>query len=481
MTKLVLPSKAYQVKGNMVTVRRQKRVHGDELPVGPYRAPGTKGGWSPHVGQLPIWMEEDAHQLFMIAGTQGGKSNIGPPWLHREILRAVAKRPGQDSAFGIVTPTFRMAMQLDVGISRMLQFYRQVYGFSEDIIFRKKYLTIDLHEVGIPAFIYAGSAERPRALQGSRLEAVWMDEAGMIPKPAIFYETSQRLRGEGRMLVTTTPYLVGAWLMDFMKKAEEGDEDILCVRYPSIVNPFYSLAQWEMAKHQWPAWYFNQRCGAMFEQPHGLVYPDVTYVDPFTIPRNWKRILGIDPTHGGPDEFAGVWIAIDPNTGTWYIYRTFYKSCRPPPTALDTTVRLPSDMLDEIHKMCVYDEWNEDMQQMDQTEDREKLDRIFYDPSAPWLELSLQTMFSDTENFKADPQHAGIIEVGRAFKTQQLVVFDNLIDYHHEQTHYAYPVNEYGETEKDEPKDSFNHLMDATRYAVRQSNEARNLAGFSVG
>jgi len=462
-------------------VRRQKRVHGDELEIGPYRPSGTEGGWFPHVGQLPIWMEREKKQLFMIAGTQGGKSNMGPPWLHREILDAVNKRGDkQDSAFGIVTPTFRMGQQLDVGMSRMLQYYRQVFGWPEDIIFRKKYMTIDLHPVGLPIFIYAGSAERPRALQGSRMEAVWIDEAGMIPKPIVFYETSQRLRGEGNMLVTTTPYLAGAWLKDFAQKAEDGDPDILVVRYPSIVNPFYSLKQWETAKHQWPAWYFNQRCGAMFEQPAGLVYQDVTYVESFTIPRNWKRIMGIDPTNGGPDEFAAVWIAIDPNTGTWYVYRTFYLSCRPPPHAIDSTIRLPSDMLNSIVEMCVYDEWDEGMQEMVPTKDREKIDRIFYDPSAPWLNLSLSEKFPDTTIFKADPGHAGILEVGAAFKTEQLVVFDTLIDFKHEQTNYSYFVNEYGETEKDEPRDLYNHIMDATRYAVRQSDQARSLAGFSV-
>lgn len=55
----------------------------------------------------------------------------------------------------------------------------------------------------------------------------------------------------------------------------------------------------------------------------GLVYPelcDVHYVDPFPIPRGWRRIFALDP---GFRTCAALWVAISP-TGHAYAYRELY-------------------------------------------------------------------------------------------------------------------------------------------------------------
>lgn len=57
----------------------------------------------------------------------------------------------------------------------------------------------------------------------------------------------------------------------------------------------------------------------------GMVYPVEEHefvVDAFTIPKGWKRVAGLDP---GWNKTAGVWLAINPETGTAYLYSEYYK------------------------------------------------------------------------------------------------------------------------------------------------------------
>ncbi len=206
---LRLPTDAYEVKGNVIHVRRPQRALGDALKVGPLAAT-----FKPHWGQKPIWYDRKTLNQILLAGSQGGKSHIGPHWLWREIESKVANGPaGTEYLFGIVGPTLQMMRQATVGIARMVRFLCAKFGCSEETILNKQDLKINLKPLGYNVEIYAGSAERRHRLQGARLEAAWIDEGGQVRDPAIYHITTQRLHGEGRMLVTTTPYMAGAaWL-----------------------------------------------------------------------------------------------------------------------------------------------------------------------------------------------------------------------------------------------------------------------------
>ena len=220
---------------------------------------------------------------------------------------------------------------------------------------------------------------------------------------------------------------------------------------------------------------------AQFEQPQGLVYPDVTYIEPFAIPRHWVRIIGIDPTYGGPDEFAAVWITYDPfEPETWYIYREFYLSCQPRLDAPDQPWRSPHEMLDAIFEMSVVEDYNG--REFTPTGERENISRIFSD--TPDVVMYLQGKFRDSSVYQADKRMEGLFEVGSLLKTGQLLVFNNLINWQFEQTNYIYDIGEFGEAitkNRGKPLDRNNHLMDGTRYAVCQCDEARNLAEPSFG
>jgi len=477
---LRLPTDAYSVKGNVVEVRRPRRVLGDALKSGPLLAQLV-----PHWGQKPIWFDMETPNLILLAGSQGGKSHIGPHWLWREIEKKVAEgEEGTEYLFGIVGPTLQMMRQATVGIARMVRFLCAKFGCSEETILNKQDLRIDLRPVGYNVQIYAGSAERRHRLQGARLEAAWIDEGGQVRDPAIYHITSQRLHGEGRLLITTTPYMAGApWLTEIIKRAETGeDQDTLVVRFPSIVNPYFSLEEEARLKRLLPVWYFRMMYEAEFEKPQGLVYPDCTYIDPIEIPAHWPRFIGIDPTHGGRDKFAAVWIAYDPfEPEIWYIYREFYLACAPDIAAPNERWRSPHEMLDAITAMSQVEKWDEDAKEFVATDECENIGRIFVDPSKPETMYDVQARFPESMVFKADSKLAGLIEVGSLLKSGHLLVFNNLIHWAFEQNSYCYPYDEFGETIGEVPLDRNNHLLDATRYAVRQSDEARNLAEPSFG
>ncbi len=471
---LRLPVSAYNVKGNLIEVRRPLRKEGDAAQPIPYSQP-----FVPHWGQRPIWYDLKTRHQIMLAGSQGGKSHIGPLWMWREIERTLANATeGVEYLFGVIGPTLQMQRQATVGIARMVRFLEQRFGWTEEMILNKQDLRVDLRPVGLPVHIYSGSAERRNRLQGARLEAAWIDEGGMVRDKAIFYTTVQRLHGAGRLLITTTPYLMGAeWLKGLIEEAEGGSPDMTVVRFSSIVNPYFSLEEERTQKNMLPWWYFNMMYNAQFEKPQGLVYPDVQYIEPFAIPEHWIRLIGIDPTHGGSDEFAAVWMAYDPLVpDTWYAYREFYLPCTPKVTAVDQRWRGPHEMLDMIYAMSMIETMDEETGEVIVTERREDIRRIFVDPSKKETLYDVQARFTEAQVFSADSKLSGLITVGSWLKTGKLLVFNSLIHWADEQTSYMYPYDEFGDTIGDVPLDRNNHLMDASRYVIRQSDASRSLA-----
>lgn len=475
-----LPANVYVVKGNMIEVRKPLRKPGDAKKPVPYSAE-----FEPHWGQMPIWADEKTPYQILLAGSQGGKSHIGPLWIDREIHRALGEEPhpAMDYEFAIVAPSLQMQRQAKVGLARMVRYFENKYGWREDTILNKQDWKINLRAVGLPVQIYSGTAERQHRLQGSALRAAWIDEAGLVIDKSVYYITLQRLAGSGRLLVTTTPYLNGApWLKVLIEEAEAGKPSTMVVRYSSLVNPYWSLEQDNRQREELTKSFYNMMYNAQFEKPQGLVYDECTYIEPFAIPRDWVRIIGIDPTQGGQDEFAAVWIAYDPwEPEVWYVYREFYLPCTPKLRSLDQQRRQPHEMLDMIWAMSVIEEWNDAESCLVPTQGREHISRIFVDPSNPGIRYDVQNLFNQSMVFKADPKLDGIIDMGRMLKTGRLLVFTTLINFQMEQTTYIYPYDQLGDVIGGVPLDRNNHLMDACRYAVRQSNESRSLAEPSFG
>ena len=472
---LRLPAKPYKVEGNLIDVRRPRRKHGDQLAPTSYKVK-----FEPHTGQKPIWYDLETKQQILLAGSQGGKSHIGPIWLWREIERVLARLvdPDVEVSFGIMAPSLKMHRNPKVGMARMARFLNQRFGWPEDGFLNRQDWRIDLRQFGYPVHIHSGSAERPGSLQGERLEGAWIDEGGMVGK-AIHAVSLQRVHGEGRLLITTTPYVVGApWLKELLEEAREGRPDVMVVRYPSIVNPYFSLKEEENLRRELGTAHFRMAHLATFDIPEGLVYSDVTYIEPFSIPRNWVRMIGVGPTSGGSDEFAAVWIAYDPyDPETWYVYRELYESCTPK-RGSNREYRGPDEMIEAIWAMSIVEKWEDRDTGFVPTGEREDIQRIFVDPADPEVRHNLEPFFPEARIFGADNTLMGIADVRAMLRTGKLLVFDDLINWRFEQTNYIYRrKSEYDDSViSGKPRDKYNHLMDCTRYVVRQCDEARSLA-----
>ncbi len=70
-----------------------------------------------------------------------------------------------------------------------------------------------------------------------------------------------------------------------------------------------------------PIWWINRFLYGSFNYAEGLVYPNARgcIVDPFEIPKNWKRIIAFD--YGLTDAACYVFGAIDPQKSMIYIYK----------------------------------------------------------------------------------------------------------------------------------------------------------------
>lgn len=166
------------------------------------------------------------------------------------------------------------------------------------------------------------SAQSKGGLEASTAKAAWLDECGQDEFTLEDWEAVQRRLSlsEGRVLGTTTPYNLG-WLKSEVYDAwTEGDPDIDVIRFASIENPAFPKREYERVKRKMQGWRFQMFYDGIFTKPAGLIYSGFTdemLVDPFAIPDEWTRAVGVD--FGGANT-AILWAAEDPETEIWYMY-----------------------------------------------------------------------------------------------------------------------------------------------------------------
>ena len=87
-----------------------------------YRVEGGKVVLTPHYGQSKVW-QSLARYVFMIAGTQGGKTSFGPWWLWRETqLRGQGDYIAATASYDLfklkMLPEMRQVFEHTLGIGR---------------------------------------------------------------------------------------------------------------------------------------------------------------------------------------------------------------------------------------------------------------------------------------------------------------------------------------------------------------------------
>ena len=269
-----------------------------------------------HTGQTRAW-DSTRRLIFMLAGTQGGKTSFLPWWLHREIQQCgpgdyIAVTSSYDLFKLKFLPEMRTVFEHVLGIGR--------YWAGERIIEIKNFETgqFDAKRADDPmwARIILRSAATKGGLESATAKAAILDEVGQDEFTLDDWQAVLRRLSlhQGRVCAGTTIYNMG-WLKTEIYDAwADGDPDIDVIQFESTTNPAFPQAEFERAKRTMQDWRFQMFYLGQFARPIGLIYnafTDDMLVDPFSIPADWKRVMGID--FGGANT-ATVLLAEDPDT-----------------------------------------------------------------------------------------------------------------------------------------------------------------------
>lgn len=397
--------------------------------------------WNFHIGQWQAWKSKRRF-VVVLAGTQGGKTTFGPPWLYREIQLCGS------GDYLVVTPTFPLLeLKALPSFRRLFEEYldlgRYVAAPIRKFVFspsgsRRTFGTWN----GDPTTVYFGHAQDPDSLESATAKAAWLDEAGQKKfKLGSWEAVLRRLSiNRGRALLTTTPYDLG-WikqhLYDRWKSGSNSDIDI--IRFESITNPLFPVEEFERARMELPAWKFDLFYRAIFTRPAGMIYDcfdDALHVVPrFPIPIDWKRYVGLD--FGGVHT-AALFYAEEPETGRLYLYREYLAGGRTAAEHARAIIELTPGI-----PFTVGGSWSEGQWR------------------AEFAAAGLPVRKPDQPDVEV-----GIDRVYGAHKRGEIVVFSDIPGYREQKLTYSRVLDAAGTpTPEIEDKHSF-HFMDAERYII---------------
>ncbi len=404
-----------------------------------------------HWGQWKI-MESHRRFLLALAGTQGGKTAMGPHWLLREI---VLRGPGD---YLVVTPTYPLLRLKALPEFRKV-FYRwlklgaftdggQVFEFSE--AGAKRILPEYQPGIDDPIRVIFGHASNSESLESATALAAWLDEAGQKQFKVDSWEAILRRLSlaQGRVLLTTTIYNLGWLKQRLYDRWRAGDGSIEVSQFESIMNPNFPREEWDRAKGELPSWKFDMFYRARFRRPAGLIYESFNdklhRVPRFAIPDDWQRFVGMD--FGGVNTVA-LFYAQEPHTGRLFLYKEYHEGHR---TAKEHVQEMLKD-----EPMIPY------------TVGGSKSEGQWRDEFAAGGLAVRPPVISDVE--------VGIDRVYGAHKRGEIVVFDDMGGYLDEKGRYSRKLDQNGKpTEEIEDKDEFHH-MDAERYIIGWINDPNSV------
>ena len=259
----------------------------------------------------------------VVTGIQAGKTTVGAVWLCSNLYKDYLA--GIKGDYLIAAPTVKILQQST--LPKFREIFPSDWGTWKE---GSKFF-----ELKWGSRIFVRSTDDPDYLEGMTIRAAWLDEAGQM-KQLVWTNIQGRLSiAQGPCLMTTTPYSMGWFFRDIIKKAHRindekkdgGDPNIALITWISTDNPAFPQDEFDRMKATLPKAVFERRYLGKFTQLEGLVYPDFNdraIVEPFTIPAEWVRWGGEDFGHTNPT--AIVCLTMDPVDKIYYAYREFYKS-----------------------------------------------------------------------------------------------------------------------------------------------------------
>jgi hypothetical protein len=381
-----------------------------------------------HPGQTRAW-ESKKRFVFIIAGTQSGKTSFMPLLLDREI------REKGEGDYLAVTATYDLMK---------LKFLPEMRGFFEHL-FKWEYAASDRalvrqYKPRMFTRIIMRSADAEGGLESASAKAALFDECGQDGVKVGAWEAILRRLSlsQGRVLAGTTPYNLGWLKTQIFDKWRGGDPDIQVVQFKSIMNPAFPKEEYERARRTLPTWKFEMFYNGEFSRPAGMIYEDFSdlhQIPDFDIPLHWARYLGVD--FGGVHT-AKVYIAQDPDSMLNYLYRESLEGNK-------TTKQ-------HVDGVKTYNENNLRAWGGAKSESQQRMD---------WNAAGLyvdEPKISDVE--------AGINRVIALLKEKRLFVFRSCTGVIDEFGTYSRELDDNGQpTEKIKNKNDYHHL-DALRYVA---------------
>lgn len=257
------------------------------------------------------------------------------------ILGRYNKRDGSGPAptrGWIVGPTYELAEKEFRYIWEDLMVSLPKLGMPKPIIARDSKKGGDLLLV-TPwgAEIVGKSADKPQSLLGEELDWVLLSEAAQLPGEIWTRFLEPRLSTtQGYAIFPTTPSASALWLKELDDYGQAGTPIDPSTGQPLFAsytwdvfgNPVYPRQEFEAKKAQYGETHpvFREQYLGHWTFQEGVVYgadydKGRNIIEPFDIPREWRRIRAID--FGYRDPFVCLWFAISPDGGL-ICYREYY-------------------------------------------------------------------------------------------------------------------------------------------------------------
>ena len=154
---------------------------------------------TPHAGQLQAW-DSEKRFVFIVAGTQSGKTSYLPVWLDREI-----QRKGEGDYLAVTATYDLLKMKF---LPELQAYFVRMFGWQESKAERTIYRQ---YKPRMFTRIVCRSADSEGGLESASVKGALFDECGQDSVKVGAWEALQRRLSlsQGRVLAGTTPYNLG--------------------------------------------------------------------------------------------------------------------------------------------------------------------------------------------------------------------------------------------------------------------------------
>ena len=417
-----------------------------------------------HEGQMRAWKSKKRF-VFMLAGTQGGKTSFCPHWLHREIAEVRDEGQGVGD-FLAVASTFdqfklKMLPEMREVFEHILRIGRywageRVIELAEGLESGGRFLA-EHQDDRMYGRIILRSAEATAGLEAATARAACLDEVGQPEFTLGAWEAVLRRLAlyQGRVLGTTTVYGLGWLKLEVYDRWKAGDANFDIIQFDSTANPLFPAEEFERARASMPPWKFNMLYRGLFDKPAGMVYDcfdeAACVIDRFPIPESWLWYVGHDFGSVNP---AAVIFAQDPSTGLFYLVHEYLPGAKGVYEQVDDLKKmtLGARVMRRVGGSLQEKGWRDDY-------------------TAQGWPVG-EAMVRDVA--------LGIGRVYAFHKRNAIMVFRDCKRYLDEKLSYSYKLGDgYGATDVIDRQSSY-HLMDAERYVLGGFHAESHGAGAPV-